>query len=125
MRTTRERECLHCGMINIVNHSSIWDRALVEPCNKCDSSLFEQGDGSVLHVDIAHNRETVDQALGKLEQALERCWRGFANRLRLVVGGGRIHDAVLGQLEYLRNQDIVLDYREENRNPGAVLVTVR
>lgn len=112
-------------MLNPVQSGSIYDRELAQYCSKCDSSLFEQGDGSVLRVDIAHQRETVDQALEKLERALERCWQGYENRIRLIVGGGRIHDAVLGQLWYLRNQGIVLDYSEESGNPGAINLTIR
>lgn len=121
----RERQCLHCGMLNTVHYSSIYDRDMKEHCIKCDSPLFEQGDGSVLRADIAHHRETVDQALTKLENTLERCWEGAENRIRLIVGGGRIRDAVLGQLWYLRSRGIILDYHEEGGNPGAVLVVVR
>lgn len=112
-------------MLNTVRYSSIFDRDQRELCIKCDSPLFEQGEGTVLRADIAHQRETVEQALTKLEDTLERCWQGSESRVRLIVGGGRIRDAVLGQLWYLHSRGLILDYREEDSNPGAVLVMVR
>ena len=92
-------------------------------CAKCDDVLMEQGDGSTVTVDIAHNRETVSQALDSMDQVLDRAWRGYVSRVRLIVGGGVIREAVLGELTYRRQQGAVLGVVDENR--GAVLVTLR
>ncbi len=92
-------------------------------CAKCDDVLMEQGDGSTVTADIAHNRETVSQALDSMDQVLDRAWRGYVSRVRLIVGGGVIREAVLGELAYRRQQGAVLGVVDENR--GAVMITLR
>lgn len=121
--SSRTRECLVCGMLNVVNIPDINYKASGLVCAKCDSELMAQGDGTTLTVDIAHHHETVLQALGKFEDALNRVWRSHGSRLRLVVGGGLIREAVLAELYFKRSQGVVLDFSEENR--GAVLVKIR
>jgi hypothetical protein len=121
--TSRTRECLVCGMLNLVSVPDINDRATVLVCAKCDSELMAQSDGSTLTMDIAHHHETVVQALDKFERALGKAWCSHAARLRLVVGGGLIRDAVLAELHFKRSQGVVLDFSEENR--GSVLVNIR
>ena len=118
------RECLFCGLLNTQSPGDITDRHLEPLCAKCDSPLWSQSDGSTVTVDIAHQHETVAQALAKFSDALQRSWRHtHAEHLRLVVGGGLIRDAVLGELYFLRSKRTILDYIEENR--GAVLVRIR
>lgn len=94
-------------------------------CPKCDSNLYLQGNGSCLTRDIAHQHETVGRALDKLDATLLAAWEGYASSLRLIVGGGLIREAVLGQLQYLLDQGRVLAFREESPNRGAILVTLR
>ncbi|MEX0740396.1 MAG: hypothetical protein WD071_13720 [Pseudohongiella sp.] len=102
----------------------ITDRHLEPLCVKCDNPLWSQGDDSTLTADIAHQRETVQEALMKFEVALNRCWQqSYASQLRLIVGGGLIRDAVLGELFFLRSKGTVLDFSEENR--GSILIQVR
>jgi len=118
-----QRQCLQCGMLHDIRPLDIRDRASGPECVKCDSPLMEQSDGSTLTMDIAHNHETVPQALSTYEQALDSAWQGYARNVRLVVGGGAIRDAVLGELHFMKQSGTVRDVSEENR--GAVLVRIR
>jgi hypothetical protein len=119
-----KRQCLVCGLEHRLMAPSILDRSKEPLCIKCDSPLFSCGDGSQLTVDIAHQRETVKQALAKFEQALEHSWQsGYASELRLIVGGSLIRDAVLAELHFRKSQGTVLDFSDENR--GAVLIRLR
>lgn len=94
-------------------------------CIKCDSALFRQSDGSVLTVDIAHHQETVHEALDKMHRALAQAWAGYEQGVRLVVGGGAIREAVLGELTFQRQAGRVLQFRQESPNRGAILVQLR
>ncbi|HHX81843.1 MAG TPA: Smr/MutS family protein [Pseudomonadaceae bacterium] len=119
------RECLHCGMPAQVPRLQLEDLPPSRICLKCDSDLYSQSDASVLTRDIAHQQESVKQALAKLENCLIAAWEGHARSLRLVVGGGLIRQDVLGQLEYLQNLGVVLEYSEDRPNRGAILVRIR
>ncbi len=121
---SKARECLYCGLLHAQPTGAIADRHLEPFCAKCDSPLWSQSDGSTRTVDIAHQRETVSQALMKFHDALDRSWRqSHAENVRLIVGGGLIRDAVLGELHFMHSKATILDYLEENR--GAVLVRIR
>ena len=124
MSETRHRECLNCGMLHQVR--LLPDEPPVEQlCSKCDSPLFAQTDGSTLTVDIAHQRETVAQALDKFARALNRGRHSYARQVRLIVGGGAIRDAVLGELHYQRSTQQIIGFVEEGGNRGALLVRIR
>lgn len=119
-----DRDCLVCGMPHFLAPADIRDREQQPVCEKCDSPLFEASDGSTEVVDIAHQHETVAEALEKFELALQDCWcYQYCRQLRLITGGGRIRDAVLAELNYLHRQGTVLDVHSENR--GAVIVVIR
>lgn len=121
---SKTRECLFCGLVNTQAPAGMAERHLEPLCAKCDNPLWSQSDGTTLTVDIAHQRETVQQALVKLNDALNRSWQqSHAAQVRLIVGGGLIRDAVLAELFFLRSKNTVLDFCEENR--GAVLVQIR
>jgi hypothetical protein len=120
-----ERECLHCGMLHLVSLPDFDERATEQFCDKCDSPLFQQSDGSTLTIDIAHHRETVAQALQKLESALTEGWHGYASQVRLIVGGGVIREAVLAELYFQQSKNRILNFIEEGGNRGAVLVRIR
>jgi hypothetical protein len=94
-------------------------------CPKCDENVYLQHDGRFLTRDIAHGHETVARALEKLAALLFEGWRGHARGVRIVVGGGRIRDEVLGQLRYYRERGIVRDYREDSPNRGAIVAVLR
>lgn len=119
-----ERDCLMCGMPHAVPRVDIRDRQQQPICDKCDSPLFEASDGSTEVVDIAHQHETVAEALSKFEEALQYCWSAqYTRQLRVITGGGRIRDALLADVNYLQHQGTILDVRSENR--GAIVVTLR
>lgn len=94
-------------------------------CPKCDSELATQTDGSVLHADIAHQRETIPVALGKLQQALEEGRASHAKALRLVVGRGLIRDEIHRHLSWLKHSGEVLDYANDDANTGAIVIQLR
>jgi len=109
-------ECLQCGMLTVAG--------LLE-CPKCDAVLGEQTDGSVLHRDIAHQHETVAQAMHKLEQALLDCRQSHACAVRLAVGRGLIREEVMRQLSWLAMSGEILGFDHDAGNTGAILVTLR
>ena len=119
------RTCLNCGLDNPVNHSDFRDRDTSECCPKCDGILFLQGNGRLLNRDIAHSRETVDVAMNKLEEAIQQVWNAPESGLRLIVGGGRIREEVLAQLDYYQSQGWILRYETDLPNEGAVKVWLR
>jgi hypothetical protein len=126
MTISRNRDCLFCGMSQRIEVPDINDRTLpstARACIKCDSNLMEQSDGSSMTVDIAHQHETVRQAMAKVETELSRAWESYVGQLRLIVGGGLIREAVLAELHFKLSQGIVLSVSEENR--GAVLIRIR
>lgn len=121
---SRPRQCLTCGMLLELPLQGYRDRH-PEPCPKCEDELYAQSDGSTLTQDIAHSGETVNQALDKLERSLDRAWAGHARHVRLIVGGGLIHDEALGFLRYLESEGHILNVAEAGHNPGALLVQLR
>lgn len=94
-------------------------------CPKCDSDLAAQTDGSVLHADIAHQRETIPVALHKLQQALDEARSGHASAIRLVVGRGLIRDELHRQLSWLKHSGEILDYDHDDGNTGAIVIQLR
>ncbi|OGT71040.1 MAG: hypothetical protein A3H44_12340 [Gammaproteobacteria bacterium RIFCSPLOWO2_02_FULL_57_10] len=94
-------------------------------CPKCDAVLHLQTDGSVLHVDIAHNHETIRVALQKLERILVEARAGHTRAVRVVVGRGFIREEVLLQLSWLQRSGEILAFDHEDGNAGAIMVTVR
>ncbi len=109
-------ECLACGMRVTAG---------VATCPKCDDLLDEQTDGSVLHRDIAHQHETVAQAMSKLAQALRDCRRCHACGVRLAVGRGVIREEVMRQLSWLITTGEILDFDHDEGNTGAIMVIMR
>lgn len=125
MPQTIDRECLLCGMQLTVPLSDYGEDSTGASCIKCDSALFRQSDGSTLTVDIAHHRETVAQALEKMDHALNAAWQGYESQVRLVVGGGAIREAVLGELTFQCRKGRILRVRPQAPNHGALLVILR
>lgn len=120
----KTRACLFCGLSHTQPPGEIADRQHEPLCIKCDSPLWSQSDGSMVTADIAHQHESVSQAMIKFSDALNRGWQqSHAEHLRLIVGGGLIKDAVLAELYFLCSKGTILEYTEENR--GAVLVRIR
>ena len=110
------RHCLNCGMDIRVD---------IQICPKCDAVLNLQSDGSRLHIDIAHDRETVSDALGKLEQVIEEAQSGYTQSIRVVVGTGVIREEALRQLTWLRSTQGIVDFSMDGNNRGAVVISIR
>jgi hypothetical protein len=91
-------------------------------CPKCDNNLRSQTDGSTLTVDIAHHGEHVSDALRKLDAAIAEGRQGVAAKLRIIVGGGLIRDAVIVELGTHKHRGDIRRYEIERGNPGSVLV---
>ena len=111
-----QRTCLQCGM-----HVD----EFVETCPKCDNALDQQHDGSVLTVDIAHQGETLREALEKMEHEIHRARKGTAQAIRLIVGSGVIRDEVMLRLRDLEFRGEIKDFDAEHQNRGAVLVKLK
>lgn len=109
-------ECMQCGMTLHQGRVN---------CPKCDDLLDAQTDGSIMTVDIAHDRETVRDAVTKLNQILDEVDKARGAGARLIVGTGRIREAVSAELAtYLHRKDI-LSFDYEGQNEGAILVMLR
>jgi predicted RNA-binding Zn-ribbon protein involved in translation (DUF1610 family) len=119
------RECLSCGMTVAVSNFDYKEKHSAQYCPKCDSDLFSQTDGSCLTKDIAHQHETVSQAMDKMHELLNQAYAGCFEKLRLVVGNGLIKDEVLGQLYFLKEKGHILSYVEADKNYGAIIVRIR
>jgi hypothetical protein len=86
---------------------------------------MQQGNRRLLNRDIAHSHETVDQAMGKMERALQHVWNGPESGLRLIVGSGRIREEVLSQLSYYLSQGWIANYESDSPNEGAIKIWLR
>jgi hypothetical protein len=110
------RECLNCSF-------PAPDGA--RHCPKCDAELGRQSDGSTATVDIGHHRETVEQALAKLRAAVAHHAHRPTRCLRVIVGGGKIGDAVRAALTGLQAQRVIRRFDFEGHNRGAFLVQLK
>jgi len=121
----QQRQCLNCGMAAAtapLHPDEIPPRQI---CTKCDEDIFQQSKGSCLTQDIAHQHETINRALQKLEAVLVSAWAGYYREFRVIVGGGEIRQQVLGQLHYYQQQRKIISYCEETPNKGALLAVIR
>jgi DNA-nicking Smr family endonuclease len=55
---------------------------------KCGEDVRLEVAGKVVEIDVAHDRETVDDALRKLGRALDRAVIGWARGLKVIHGYG-------------------------------------
>jgi hypothetical protein len=116
MRWSVRRACLACGME--VGGD-------LKYCPKCDANLALQTDGSTIHLDIAHQHETIPQALDKLTRVLDEARGGNTQAIRLVVGRGLIREEINQQLQWLKHAGEILNFAYDNGNTGAILIQVR
>lgn len=86
---------------------------------------MQQTDGSTAKVDIAHRRETVDQALRKLDSAIAYHRNKLTQTLRVVVGRGKIGTAAASHLRSLQATGEIRSFGFEPNNPGAILVQLK
>ena len=111
----REKQvlCQFCGML-LFNTS--------ETCPKCDSVIENQFQPSILTIDIAHNKETVTQALVKLHRVLRKNKVMKYRQIRVIVGSKIIRSEVIKELETLRRRKTIFDFKTDGKNSGALLV---
>lgn len=77
---TEQRECWNCGFPV--------DLARVAVCPKCGEDVRLDATGQMVDIDVAHDGETVADALRKLEAALDRAVVGDARGLKVIHGHG-------------------------------------
>lgn len=111
-----QRSCLNCGMEVL---------PCLEYCPKCDALLSAQSDGSIPSVDIAHNRETIAEALQKMRVCLDEIRMGHAQGLRLIVGRGLIREDVMRELSWLKHSGAIMNFDHDEGNTGAILVQLK
>jgi hypothetical protein len=116
---TEQRECWNCGFPV--------DLAKVAVCPKCGEDVRLEATGQVVDIDVAHDGETVADALRKVAAALDRAWVGDARGLKVIHGHGSsgrrgaIAPAVRG---WLRNEAGRYAWKvvSDKFNPGATIV---
>ena len=113
MDRTKKILCQFCGM-SIFNTSKM--------CPKCDSNIKDQYHSSTLTVDVAHNKETVKQAIDKLYQVIERNQILKHRQIRIIVGSKMIRDEVMNELEALKRGKAILGFEMDGKNSGALLI---
>lgn len=111
------RECLQCGFIV--------DDPAITACPKCDALLGKQTDGSIRTIDIAHDQETVAEAVAKLQMAVNRHGKGLTQSLRVIVGSRIIRDEIVSSLNQMRARGLIKSYQPENGNRGAYILMLK
>ena len=105
--------CQFCGM-SLFNTS--------KTCPKCDSDIENQYQSNTLTVDVAHNKETVKQAIDKLYQIIERNQNMKHRQIRVIVGSKLIREEVMRELEMLKRRKAIVDFRMDEGNSGALIM---
>jgi hypothetical protein len=100
--------------------------AVVAPiCPKCDSVIENQSDGSTVEVDIAHQGETVRQAMQKLDRTLASVRLGTAKWLRVIVGSGLIREEAFARLTSAEFRGDVQRVEMPASNRGQIMVQIK
>ncbi len=94
-------------------------------CPKCDSPLQRQTDGSTTTLDIAHGRQKTNEAIEQLRSAIEKHQRRPTQFLRVIVGGDRIRQATLTELQAMQSQGTILQFGQDDRNRGALIIVLK
>ena len=105
--------CQFCGM-SLFNNS--------KTCPKCDSVIENQFQPATLTIDVAHNKETVEQALVKLHRIFKKNKVMKYRQIRVIVGSKIIRSEVRKELETLKREKIIFDFKTDGKNSGALLV---
>ena len=94
-------------------------------CLKCDYGRFDHNQSETFSADIAHNLQTVDEAVQQFYQALSKAKREQYRELRVVVGGNLINREIGSVLEAEIWKKQIKAYQHEPGNRGAYLVRLR
>ena len=105
--------CQFCGM-SLFNSS--------KTCPKCDSAIENQFQPSTLTVDVAHNKETVKQALIKLHRVLKKNEVMKHRQIRVIVGSKIIRTEVIKELKTLKRQKAIFGFKTDGENSGALVI---
>ena len=105
--------CQFCGMSLFSTRKT---------CPKCDSDIENQYHSTTLTVDIAHNKESVKQAIDKLYQVIERNKIMKHRRIRIIVGSKMIREEVMNELKALKRGKAIFDFGMDGKNSGALLI---
>jgi len=106
--------CLQCGM------------TISAPrCPKCDGLIAQQTDGSTVQFDIAHQGETVREALANLERWLDEARRELPRFVRVIVGTGRIRGEALAWLQDAEFRGDVIRVETAENNRGQIIVQIK
>ena len=105
--------CQFCGM-------SLFSSS--KTCPKCDSDIENQYNYTTFTLDVAHNKETVKQAIDKLYQVIEQNQIMRHRQIRVIVGSKMIREEVMRELMVLKREEAILDFRMDGKNSGALLI---
>ncbi len=94
-------------------------------CPKCDAPLAGQTDGSTVTIDIAHRKQRIPQAIEQLQSSVALHQRNTTQFLRVIVGGDRIRNAAMMELRSMQNQGLIVQFGQDDRNPGAMIVMLK
>tara|TARA_B100000927_G_scaffold113846_1_gene92074 strand:- start:4753 stop:5109 length:357 start_codon:yes stop_codon:yes gene_type:complete len=64
------------------------ESANTKTCPKCDAPLRARSNGRLMHVDVAHSGENLDQALRKLERAIDEAVHHNFRGIKVIHGRG-------------------------------------
>ena len=113
MKRKNRLTCKQCG--------SVWDAPL-DNCLKCGWNLRLLNKSRTLEKDIAHNRQTLEEATNQLHAVVQQAKREKYGFIRLIVGGGQIGIESEKILSYLKYAKSIKSFSRENFNKGAFLI---
>lgn len=96
-----------------------------ENCPKCDFGIYDQNKLLTLTRDIAHNRQTVDQAITEFYATLNSARKESYGCIRLIVGGGKIKEEIGELLETEKWRGGIQRFELENPNTGVYVVKLK
>ncbi|MEJ7595299.1 MAG: hypothetical protein WKF77_27585 [Planctomycetaceae bacterium] len=94
-------------------------------CPKCDSQLKLQTDGSTTTLDIAHGKQRISEAIEQLRSAIVQNQRSTTQFLRVIVGGDRIREAAMHELQAMQSQGNIQQFGQDDRNRGALIIVLK
>jgi len=94
-------------------------------CPKCDAPLVGQTDGSTVTIDIAHREQRIHQAIEQLRSSVALHQRSTTQFLRVIVGGDRIRNAAMMELQSMQSQGRIVQFGQDDKNPGAMIVMLK
>jgi|TARA_B100001093_G_scaffold103000_1_gene95175 predicted nucleic acid-binding Zn-ribbon protein len=107
--------CEQCG--------SIWEHGL-EDCAKCGWDLRLLNRSKTWTYDIAHQQETVAEAVDKMYATLDYGIHKKYGKVKLIVGSGKIRVEIEKILSHLKFSKKIKFYTCQNKNPGAYIVVL-